>query len=176
MIQIHAWKTSNILVWLYLFEYIRPRVICQTIFDKLSWNIATKWNFSQTFSIVFVIYWLQIDVIIKTLQHRGLQVIKNIKRWKVEIGLESKCDRYVSIYRLDGSRMSHIVLCKTRLIVKSILLSLEPCVLRWKDLPVKQISAPLPLTLVIFQTLSGLFFPDVDWWQKCRRIKASTRF
>lgn len=90
LIQIHAWKTSNILVWLYLFEYIRPRVICQTIFDKLSWNIATKWNFSQTFSIVFVIYWLQIDVIIKTLQHRGLQVIKNIKRWKVEIGLESK--------------------------------------------------------------------------------------
>lgn len=31
---------------------------------------------------VFVIYWLQIDVIIKTLQHRGLQVIKKNKTLK----------------------------------------------------------------------------------------------
>lgn len=91
LIQIYACKISNIILD-YLFEYIRRYVvICRTIFDKLSRNIAKETEFFSNILKVFVIYWLQIDVIIKTLQHRGLQVIKKkIKRWKVEIGLGSK--------------------------------------------------------------------------------------
>lgn len=74
--------------------------------------------------------------------------------------------------RLDGLRVSHVVLCKTRPIVGSTLLSLNGRASRVKGSVGK--ADVWPLRLVIFQTLSGYSREDVDWWQIRSRIKDSS--
>lgn len=93
------------------------------------------------------------DLIIK--QYAKAYKFRKGEAESVEIGLErSEIDIPLRIYRLGGSWMSHIVLSKTRLIVRSIVLSLKACVLWWKDLPVKQISGTLSSFFKCFQVYS----------------------
>lgn len=82
LIQIYACKISNILVWL----FVRNIYSSTSNLSNDIWQTRQKYRnemeFFSNILRVFVIYWLQIDVIIKTLQHRGLQVIKKNKTLK----------------------------------------------------------------------------------------------